>query len=128
MKQEREVVGESITVRGLNAAITRDRRDIASAVIAHAIVIPPELPAPLAARVAVVPRPAARPRVVTLYVLLHRRRPGAKAPYDTRVRIWLWLSLFIGSPFGVLLTLICAALRSGATVHVVARRPDRCGS
>jgi len=60
-----------------------------------------------------------------LYVLLHHRRPGAKAPYDARVRIWLWLSLVLGSPFGLLLTLLCTALRSGATVHVVAKRPDR---
>jgi len=60
-----------------------------------------------------------------LYVLLHRRHSGAKAAYDIRVRTWFWLSLLIGSPFGMVLTLICTALRSGATVHVVARRPDR---
>lgn len=60
-----------------------------------------------------------------LYMLLHRRFPGAKALYDARVRFWLWLSLVVGSPFGLLLTLISTVLRSGATVHVVAKRPDR---
>jgi SAM-dependent methyltransferase len=59
-----------------------------------------------------------------LYVLLHRRHPCAKAPYDARVRGWLWFCLALGSPLGGLLTLLGTVLRSGATVHVVARRPD----
>ncbi len=58
-----------------------------------------------------------------LYVLLHRRHPGAGAPYDARVRGLLWFCLALGSPFGGLLTLLDTASRSGATVHVVARRP-----
>jgi 2-polyprenyl-3-methyl-5-hydroxy-6-metoxy-1,4-benzoquinol methylase len=57
-----------------------------------------------------------------LYVLLHQHRPGAKKPYAARMRAWLWLCLVIGIPLGALLTLLDTALRSGATVHVVAEK------
>ena len=58
-----------------------------------------------------------------LYVLLHRRNPATERPYTPRVRGWLWLSLILGTPVGLLLSLVGAAARSGATIHVVSKRP-----
>ena len=57
-----------------------------------------------------------------LYVLLHRQGPGAEKPYTARVRACLWLCLALGIPLGASLSLLEAALRNGATVHVVSRR------
>ena len=57
-----------------------------------------------------------------LYVLLHRRPPGAPLPYDARIRRWLRFWLIVGAPFALGAAFIAAALRSGATVHVVAIR------
>jgi 2-polyprenyl-3-methyl-5-hydroxy-6-metoxy-1,4-benzoquinol methylase len=57
-----------------------------------------------------------------LYALLHRGAPGADAPFDARTRFWLWLGLILLSPFGVALSVLTTALRSGATVHVTAHR------
>lgn len=62
-----------------------------------------------------------------LYVLLHRHPLGTPKPYDARMRGWLWLCLAISSPLAGLLALLGTALRSGATVHVVARRSDSAG-
>ena len=56
-----------------------------------------------------------------LYTLLHRRATGDAPPYDARTRFWLWLSLLLGAPAGIALTLGETAARSGATVHVLAR-------
>jgi len=58
-----------------------------------------------------------------LYVLLHRQHPRAQKPYGARMRGCLWICLALGTPLGALLTLLGTALRSGATVHVVAHRP-----
>jgi SAM-dependent methyltransferase len=57
-----------------------------------------------------------------IYALLHRRLPDAQPPYDLRTRGWLWFWLFAAAPFALAATLVGTALRSGATVHVVATR------
>jgi 2-polyprenyl-3-methyl-5-hydroxy-6-metoxy-1,4-benzoquinol methylase len=57
-----------------------------------------------------------------LYALLHRRSPDAPSPYDLRTRGWLWFWLLVATPFALAATLVSTALRSGATVHVVAIR------
>jgi 2-polyprenyl-3-methyl-5-hydroxy-6-metoxy-1,4-benzoquinol methylase len=57
-----------------------------------------------------------------LYVLLHRRPPGAALPYDARTRVWLRFWLIVGAPFSLAASFISTALRRGATVHIVARR------
>ena len=60
-----------------------------------------------------------------LYELLHRRGSGEPAPFDAATRARLWLGLVILVPLGIVLTAAGTLLRSGATVHVVARRfPD----
>ncbi len=58
-----------------------------------------------------------------LYTLLHRRSRRETPPFDrpTRARLWLWLLLAI--PFALLATVLETIARSGATVHVVAKRP-----
>jgi len=57
-----------------------------------------------------------------IYALLHNRSAGAPPPYDRRTRGWLWFWLFATAPFGLAATLVGTALRSGATVHIVANR------
>jgi 2-polyprenyl-3-methyl-5-hydroxy-6-metoxy-1,4-benzoquinol methylase len=57
-----------------------------------------------------------------LYALLHRRSADAPSPYDLRTRGWLLFWLFAAGPFALAATLVSAALRSGATVHVIAKR------
>jgi len=57
-----------------------------------------------------------------LYALVHRRARDAPPPYDFRTRVWLWFWLIALAPFALAATLVCTALRSGATVHVVAVR------
>jgi SAM-dependent methyltransferase len=57
-----------------------------------------------------------------LYALLHRRSANEPLPYDTRTRFWLWLLLLVGTPLGLLATIAETIARSGATVHVVARK------
>ena len=56
------------------------------------------------------------------YTLLHRRSAGAMAPFDTRTRFWLRLWLVLGTPLALLATLLETLFRSGATVHLVARK------
>jgi SAM-dependent methyltransferase len=58
-----------------------------------------------------------------LYALLHGRAAGGAVPFDaaTRARLWLWFVL--ASPLAVALSVAAALARSGATVHVTARRP-----
>jgi 2-polyprenyl-3-methyl-5-hydroxy-6-metoxy-1,4-benzoquinol methylase len=62
-----------------------------------------------------------------LYSLLHRRGRGEAPPFDawTRARLWFWLVAL--TPLGLVATLLETLLRCGATVHVVARRPDAPG-
>ena len=57
-----------------------------------------------------------------VYQLLHRRAHGDAPPFDARTRLRLWGWLAFGTPIAGALTLLETALRSGATVHVVARR------
>ena len=57
-----------------------------------------------------------------LYALLHRRSPGVPSPYDLRIRGWLWFWLIAAAPFALAATLVSTAMRTGATVHVVAIR------
>ena len=57
-----------------------------------------------------------------LYTLLHRRSPGVPPPYGLRIRGWLWCWLIAAAPFALAATLVSTAMRSGATVHVVAIR------
>jgi len=63
-----------------------------------------------------------------LYTLLHQRTAGAPAPFDTRIRFWLWLWFLVGAPLGLLATVVETVFRSGATVHVVARKTDAGGA
>ena len=57
-----------------------------------------------------------------VYTLLHRRSAGATPPFDARTRFWLWLWLVLGTPLALLATLLETLFRSGATVHLVARK------
>lgn len=58
-----------------------------------------------------------------LYTLLHERRQGAPAPFDARTRAWLRFWLVAGIGPALLLTLAETVMRTGATVHVSARKP-----
>lgn len=57
-----------------------------------------------------------------LYTLLHRRPPGEPPPFDAATRRRLVTAGILRTPLALLATLRETALRSGATVHVVARR------
>jgi len=57
-----------------------------------------------------------------LYDLLHRRGRGEAKPFDPRTRFWLRFWLVAGAPLGLVATVLAAALRTGATVHVVAHK------
>jgi SAM-dependent methyltransferase len=57
-----------------------------------------------------------------LYVLLHQRSSGEPPPFDALTRFWLRFWLFVGAPLGLLATIVETIVRSGATVHVVARK------
>jgi len=62
-----------------------------------------------------------------LYALLHQRSAGEPPPFDPRTRFWLWVSLFVGTPIGLLAAIVETIARSGATVHVVARKRTDAG-
>ena len=57
-----------------------------------------------------------------LYNLLHRRSGEASAPFDLWTRLKLWFWLVVGAPLAVVVTVFETLARSGATVHVVARK------
>lgn len=57
-----------------------------------------------------------------LYTLLHERGRTTAPPFDRATRFWLRFWLVVGAPLAVLATLVETALRSGATVHLVARK------
>jgi 2-polyprenyl-3-methyl-5-hydroxy-6-metoxy-1,4-benzoquinol methylase len=57
-----------------------------------------------------------------LYTLLHRRGPGEPLPFDARTRRRLLRAGLLRVPVALALTIAEALLRSGATVHVVARK------
>jgi SAM-dependent methyltransferase len=58
-----------------------------------------------------------------LYLLLHRRAAGGSAPFGAWTRLRLWLAFGLLAPFALAAAPLEAALRSGATIHLVARRP-----
>jgi len=57
-----------------------------------------------------------------LYELMHRRSSGEPLPFDARTRFWLRFWLILGAPLGLLATVVETIARSGATVHLVARK------
>lgn len=61
----------------------------------------------------------------SLYTLLHRRSLGEPSPFDARTRRRLWFWLVIGVPPSLLVTLFETLFRSGATVHLVARKREQ---
>ncbi|MCC6642136.1 MAG: class I SAM-dependent methyltransferase [Deltaproteobacteria bacterium] len=58
-----------------------------------------------------------------LYSLLHQRAQGEPPPFDAATRRRLVLAGLVRAPIALGLTLLEAGLRSGGTVHVVARKP-----
>ncbi len=60
-----------------------------------------------------------------LYRLLHERSAGGAAPFDVWTRFRLLAALVLLSPPALAASFLEAWLRTGATVHVVARRPER---
>ncbi len=56
-----------------------------------------------------------------LYVLLHQRGPDEPAPFDAATRLRLRLAYLLGMPVGLGLSVLETWLRSGGSVHVVAR-------
>jgi SAM-dependent methyltransferase len=57
-----------------------------------------------------------------LYTLLYRRAAGAPPPFDPRTQRALWTGLALGAVPALAATAVETLLRSGGTVHVVARR------
>ncbi len=57
-----------------------------------------------------------------LYTLLQQRALHGEAPFTFGARARLWLGMGLLAPVAMLLSLAEAVMRSGATVHVVARR------
>ena len=57
-----------------------------------------------------------------LYTLLQRRGPSSDSPFASRTRWTLLSCLVIGAPLALLASLMATLARSGATVHLVARR------
>jgi SAM-dependent methyltransferase len=60
-----------------------------------------------------------------LYVLLHEREPDEPAPYDRATRWKLRLCYALGAPLAILASEVDTVLRTGATVHIVARAGKR---
>ena len=59
-----------------------------------------------------------------LYRLLHERAAGGAAPFDARTRLRLLAALVLLSPPALVASCVEAWLRTGATVHLVARSKD----
>jgi SAM-dependent methyltransferase len=57
-----------------------------------------------------------------LYTLLHQRGRSTRTPFDRKTRLAMWIVLLVSIPPAILLSILEALLRTGATVHVVARR------
>ncbi len=57
-----------------------------------------------------------------LYTLLHQRAAGEGPAFDARTRLLLWLGFALLAPPALAAAVLEALLRTGATVHVVARR------
>jgi 2-polyprenyl-3-methyl-5-hydroxy-6-metoxy-1,4-benzoquinol methylase len=62
-----------------------------------------------------------------LYALLHQRSANEPLPFDAGTRFWLRFWLFVGTPLGLLAAILETIARSGATVHVVARKRGDAG-
>jgi len=58
-----------------------------------------------------------------LYTLLHDRRRDRASPYDLPTRFGLVVLGLLAAPVALAASIVAALLRSGATVHVVARKP-----
>ena len=60
----------------------------------------------------------------SLYTLLQRGRGTHGPPLDRWTRLKLRLAYFLGMPIALVISIVAAAARRGATVHVVARRRE----
>ena len=58
----------------------------------------------------------------SLYTMLHRRTDTDARPFDRPTRIRLRLAYSLGMPAALVLSVLAAMIRSGATVHVVATK------
>jgi SAM-dependent methyltransferase len=59
-----------------------------------------------------------------LYTLLHERAAGAPAPYSLRMCAWMLVCGLAAAPFALAASVFAAIRQRGATLHVVARKPD----
>jgi hypothetical protein len=57
-----------------------------------------------------------------LYTLLQRGH-GSRQPLDWSTRMKLRAAYFLGMPVALAVSMVAAAMRRGATVHIVARKP-----
>lgn len=57
-----------------------------------------------------------------LYTLLQQRFSGRERLFSTWLRLLLLAAFWLGMPFALLLSIVTAIIRSGATVHVVATK------
>jgi SAM-dependent methyltransferase len=57
-----------------------------------------------------------------LYTLLHQNGAGRSGSLPLRTRLAMWCALLLGAPLAILLSVLMAWLRTGATVHIVAIR------
>ncbi len=58
-----------------------------------------------------------------LYTLLYERPKGVPPAFDRGTRVGLLLLGLLAAPIALVASVVAAVLRSGATVHVVARKP-----
>ena len=59
-----------------------------------------------------------------LYVMLHRIQSRRLKPFTLGIRLQLWLCLWILALPSLVLSILAAVFRSGATIHVVGRKPS----
>lgn len=57
-----------------------------------------------------------------LYVLLQRRPPNVAPPFSWRIRWLLWCAFLLAMPWALLLSIVAAVFRRGATIHVIAMK------
>ena len=60
-----------------------------------------------------------------LYVMLQRRKDDERPKFLLTTRLTLYAALLLFTPPALALTLVATALRSGATVHVVAVKKEK---
>ena len=63
-----------------------------------------------------------------LYALMHRRQTGEALPFGLSTAAALLVLAAVIAPFAAMATVIETLLRTGATIHVVARKRDRAES